>query len=178
MPHRMERLHRRLGRPVLVGAAVALFLGFGGGSAWAYFAATAGSATGAGRVGHAESLIVVDATGAPTTKLQPGGTAGLLLKLKNPNDTPVTITSITEGAGRLEVELGDRREGGTNRFKKNDCTPSNAGVSVNSETGLDITVAPGFHTVSVTGAAHMATSSSDACQGAVFHLSVRVTVKS
>lgn len=166
---RLRRIERRI---LVMAAAVALLVGVGGGTAVAYLSAS-GTGSGAASVGKAGKLVVLYASGTTTSDLYPGGTADLLLKLKNPNTFPVTIVGISEGTGEVQVDNSGHSDGTDHG---NDCTAENAGVSANTKT-VSITVTPGYQTVHVATGAHMATTSANACQGASFHIPVTLTAE-
>lgn len=171
---RSSRVHRaptapsgsRFRRVRLTVAATVAAVALGGfaGSAYAYFTST-GSGSGHASVGTLKAVVVEAATGTPTSKLVPGGTADLTLTLTNPNPFTVTITGIAEFGTSVSVV-------GTSS-----CTSTNAGVSVPTETGLTTTLAHGSHVVTIATGASMSATSSSACQNASFHVPVTVTVK-
>jgi hypothetical protein len=150
------------GLGVFVGAVLALTAGLGSGAAFAYWT-TGGTGTGTALTATPQSVTLVGATGNVSTKLVPGGTADLLIRLSNPNSFPVTITGI-EPNGEASGP------GGT-------CTVT--GVSVPQRSGLTLTVAAGDTAdVHVTDGAAMSAASSSGCQGATFRIPVIVTVRS
>jgi hypothetical protein len=57
------------------------------------------------------------------------------------------------------------------------CTSSNDGVTVPTQSGLSMSLAPGTQVLHFSGAAAMSTSSSSGCQGATFDVPVTLTVQ-
>jgi hypothetical protein len=148
---------------LLVALAVVVLLGLGG-AAFAYFQAT-GHGSGAATDGSLQAVTVqAVASGSPSSTLVPGGTADLIVQVQNPNTVTVRITSIAQNGSATPV-------GGIG------CTSSNDGVSVPSETGLSISLAPGTQVVHFAGAASMSLSSASGCQGASFDIPVTLTVQ-
>ena len=156
--------------PLVLGAVVALVLGLGGGTAFAYFTSS-GHGSGVASTGTPQSVTVVQATGTVTNKLYPGDATGdLLVELDNPNSYPVNIVGISPGTGSVTVLGGS----GT-------CTTT--GVTVNTLTGLSgLAVAsdptPPNNPVSVVvpSAVSMSAASSNGCQGVTFQVPVTITV--
>jgi hypothetical protein len=148
---------------ILIGAALALFVGLSGGAAFAYFTAS-GSGSGTAAAGTASPVTVLDATGTVTNKLHPGSTGDLLVTLNNPNSYSVAITGVS-GNG---VATGSGGVGAC----------STTGVTVTPGlSGLNISVAPGNSvSVVISGAATMGTTSDSGCQGATFDVPVSLTV--
>lgn len=156
---------RRRGRraPLLVVVLVALVAGLGTGAAWASFSSD-GSAHTTVSVGTAQQVTLVAATGTPSSLLRPGHSADLTLTLDNPNSFAVTITAIAQDGTPTVV-------GGST------CTAANAAVTVPSQTGLSVVVAPGTGVVvHIPGGGFMGATSADGCQGATFHFPVTITV--
>lgn len=170
-----ERRVRHLGRlrllPALV-AAMTLFLGLLGGTAYALFTA-GGSGTGQASVGRLLPVTVEEATVVPGA-LFPGGTAGLSLKIKNPNAQSLTLVGVSEVGTTVTVTPAT-----------GSCTGATAGVSVSSTvaSGLSYslnasTTTTGVTTLVIPTGAVMSTSSPNACQSKSFHIPVAVTVRS
>jgi hypothetical protein len=150
-------------KPLLFGAVVALVVGLGAGTAFAYFTGL-GSGSGAASVGTVQSVTVLPATGTVTNLLYPGASGDLLVELDNPNSYPVTIVGIT-GNGTVTGSNGV----GT-------CTTT--GVTVPTQTGLSVTVASGSNvSVVIPDGVSMGTSSDSGCQGATFQVPVTITVE-
>jgi hypothetical protein len=142
---------------------VALVIGLAAGAAYGSFVA-AGSGSGAASVGTAQSVTVLAATGTPTSKLIPGGSADLTVTLDNPNSYPVSIVSITQNGSVNPV-------GGIGSC-------SNTGVTVPTQTGLNIAVASGSSVnVDIPNGASMDATSDSGCQGASFQIPVNITVQ-
>jgi hypothetical protein len=155
------RSSRRI--PLLVGAVVALVVGLGAGSAFAYFARPMHD-HGAAGAGMARSVTVMQSTGTVATTLYPGGSADLLVQIDNPNNFPVTIVSVT-GSGSVTSSGGI-----------GNCTTT--GVTVPAQKGLSIAVAPGSDVaVHIPDGVSMGPTSSSGCQGATFNVPVALTVQ-
>ena len=144
--------------------ALVVVLGLAGGAAFAFFTSS-GNGQASGTDGTASTVTVqAVATGSPSSTLVPGGSADLIVQVQNPNTLTVKITSISQNGSATPV-------GGSG------CTTVNDGVTVPSETGLSMPVAPGTQVVHVAGAASMASSSASGCQGASFDIPVTLTVQ-
>jgi hypothetical protein len=148
----------------MVASGIVLALSVASGTAFAVFTATA-TGTGVATVGTAKAVDVTAIVGSPA--LQPGSFSNLALTITNPNPYAVTITGIEESGTAATVSV----TGGTG------CTGTDAGVSVPADTSLDITVHAGSHRVVVSTAAMMSSASANGCQGAMFHVPVKVEVK-
>lgn len=148
---------------MLVGAVVALVVGLGAGSAFAYFGQPMHD-SGAARADMARSITVVQSTGTAANELYPGATADLVVELDNPNNFPVDIVTVT-GTGPVTSSGGS-----------GSCTTT--GVTVPTQTGLSIPVAPGSDVVvHIPGGVAMGPDSSSGCQGAAFNVPVALTVQ-
>ena len=170
-----ERRVRHLGRlrllPALV-AAMTLFLGLLGGTAYALFTA-GGSGTGQASVGRLLPVTVEEATVVPGA-LFPGGKAGLSLKIKNPNDRPLTLVGVSEVGTTVTVTPATST-----------CTGATATVSIPSAvasglTGYTLhasTTTAGVTNLVITTGAAMGTASPNACQSKSFHIEVAVAVR-
>lgn len=162
MIHRTVRIaDRRIALPLLL--AVALLVALAGG-ALAWFTAS-GSGTGSGADGTVQPVTVQALAGgdAPSSALQPGGTADVILRLSNPNSFALTLTAVT-GGSPITADGGH-----------SGCTTT--GVSFTSQSGLSITVPSGSSLVHLPGAARMDTTSSSGCQGATFAIPVTLSVR-
>jgi hypothetical protein len=147
-------------RFVFATIAVIVALGIAG-AAYAYFVSTG---TGSATDGTAPTVTVqAVASGSPTSSLLPGGTSDLIVQVQNPSNLTLTVTGITQNGSATPV-------GGSG------CTSSNDGVSVATETGLNVSLSPGTQILHFSGAAAMATSSANGCQGASFDIPVTLTV--
>lgn len=154
---------------VLVVGALALAVGITAGGAYSYWTAS-GAGSGSGDVDVAQAVTVVAAAQGPSVALVPGGTADLVLRLENPNGYPVRITGISQ-RGTTVTPVGATGPGTA-------CTGVNTGVSVPTQTHLDVPVASGADvTVHIEGAVAMSTSSASGCQGATFQVPVDVVVE-
>jgi hypothetical protein len=153
---------RRLVAALVAGAS--LLVGLGAGGAYAYWRSS-GAGSGTASVGIPAAVTVVAATATPATKLIPGNSADLVLRLDNPNAYPVTIVGITQN-GSIDVVGGSG------------CSSANSGVTVPTQTGLALPVANGTGVdIHVPGAASMSLTSASGCQGASFHIPLTVTVR-
>lgn len=163
---RHARSSRRL-IALLSGVAV-LVLGLGAGSAYASFT-SAGSGSGSGSTGTAKSITLEAANGTPSSTLIPGGIADLLVELQNPNPYPLSIVAISQNGSVTAV--GGNGPG-------TPCSTSNAGVSVPTQTGLNITVAAGDHVVvHIASGISMDAGSASGCQAASFQIPINLTVE-
>jgi len=141
--------------------AIPVVVGLGSGTAFAYFTAT-GSGSGVASTGTVKAVTVIAASGMPSSKLYPGGSADLLVELDNPNSFPVTIVTISQN-GSVTTVSG--------------CNCKTTGVSVPTQSGLNVTVASGTNIlVHIPNGAAMSTASDSGCQGATFHVPVTITV--
>jgi hypothetical protein len=143
---------------------LAVVVGIGSGLAWAYFSSR-GAGSGGATVGTAQAVTVLATTATPSTKLYPGTSADLVVEIKNPNSSAVTIVAV---AGN----------GAVTPTGASGCTAANAGVAVANQTGLSTTVASGTDvTVHLPAAVAMSTASASSCQGASFQIPVSLTVQ-
>ena len=149
--------------PVLVGAGVALVIGLGAGTAFAYFGKPVHD-SGSARAGMARAITVVQSTGTVATTLYPGATSDLMVELDNPNSFAVDIVGVT-GSGPVTSSGGI-----------GSCTTT--GVTVPTQKGLSIAVAPGVDVVvDIPDEVAMGPSSSSGCQGATFNVPLALTVQ-
>lgn len=150
---------------VTLTAAVALVLGLGTAGAIAYWTSR-GSGSGVATVGALQAVTLVDATGTvPSSKLIPGGSAALALKVNNTNPVNVTLTAIALKSGGSITADGAH----------SGCTTT--GVSLAAATNLPYTLVPGTNVVQLLGGVAMSTASISACQGATFSIDVTITVQ-
>jgi hypothetical protein len=148
--------------PLLVGAVVALVVGLGAGSAFAYFARPMHN-HGAAGASMARSITVVQSTGTVARTLYPGASADLIVQIDNPNDLPVDIVTVV-GNGPVTSSGGI-----------GSCVTT--GVTVPTQKGLSIAVAPGSDVVvHIPDGVAMGSTSSSGCQGATFNVPVALTV--
>jgi hypothetical protein len=148
---------------VIVFAAVAT----GAGTAFAYWKAT-GSGSGVATTGTMQPVTIVSATisDVGTSLLHPGGSANVVLKVHNPNGFPVHVVSINQITGQSISPVGASG------------TCSTTGVTYTPPGSFaDIPSNPADSTITLTGAAHMDTSSDSGCQGARFDIPVTLSVK-
>jgi hypothetical protein len=142
---------------------VALVVGLGAGSAFAFFAKSMHD-SGAAGADTARAVTVVQSQGTVVGTLFPGTTADLIVVLDNPNNFPVHIATVS-GSGPVTSSGGIGV-----------CTTT--GVTVPTQTGLSIAVAPGANVViHVPSGVAMGASSSSGCQGATFSVPVALTVQ-
>jgi hypothetical protein len=160
--HAAPRRASKRGRAFLAGGAAALSIGVMVGTAYAFVSAS-GSGHGTGKIGSLQTIVIEHATGTPSTNLFPGSNAGLALTLTNPNSVTVTVTGIAQHGTPTVV-------GGTG------CTAANAAATVRTLTNLNLSLAPGSHSLTVAAGAAMGTGSVTGCQSATFHFPVTVTV--
>jgi hypothetical protein len=155
------RIFRRA--PLVVGGVVALVVGLGAGSAFAYFARPIHD-SGAAGAGRAQPITVVQSNGTVASKLYPGASADLIVEIDNPNNFPVDIVTVmASGAVTSSGGIGN-------------CTTT--GVTVPTQKGLSVTVAPGANvTVHIPDGVAMGPNSSSGCQGATFNVPVALTVR-
>ena len=110
------------------------------------------------------TVTAVIAGDAPASRLLPGGSADVILRVDNQNTFAVTLTNATF-SGSPSVTGGSG------------CTSANAGVTFATQTGLSIAVPAGSSLVHLPGAASMALSSANGCQGATFSMPVSIRVQ-
>jgi hypothetical protein len=150
--------------PLVFGAVLALVVGLGAGTAYAFFTGV-GNGSGAASVGTTKSVTVDQiVSGSVTNKLYPGTSGDLKLELDNPNSYPVTIVGITSNG----TVTGSGGVG----------TCSTTGVTVPTQTGLSISVASGTGVfVVIPNGVFMGATSDSGCQGATFQVPVTITVE-
>jgi hypothetical protein len=143
-------------------AAVAIALTFAAGAA-AYLTST-GSGSGEASVGTAQP-VTITAGLAPSGELFPGSDGDVTARISNPNDAAVHI-----GVLALDPTQGkngfDASTAGCNLDALAFTTQTNAG------SGWDVP-ADGTVSLDLTASVHMATSASNACQGATFTVYLR-----
>ena len=145
-------------------AFVVVVLGLGGGVAYAWWSSS-GTGSGAASVGTVQSVTVVGATGTVESALVPGASADLMVELDNPNASAVEIVAVSQGTG------GVTETGGIG-------TCDASAVTVPTQSGLDIAVAPGTDVlVHVADGAAMASTAENGCQGATFQIPISLTVQ-
>jgi hypothetical protein len=129
------------------------------------FAAWTASGTGSGaaKAKSAQLLSTVSATADTSAQLYPTGSGDLQVRVTNPNDYDVTVTSITQTPSS-SITSGDTT-----------CDAMN-GVTFDGATGLTEVVPAGSLGTLITlpDSVHMSNDSVDACQGKTF--SVPVTI--
>jgi len=133
---------------VVTGSALATTLAF---AAWN--ADGKGDATVAGKT--AEKLVVTN-VGVPNA-LYPSATSNLVVKVKNPNPYPITVTSIandTSAAVTVAPLAGST------------CAASN--VSFTNQTNLNVPITPNTEVTITVPGVKMIADAADGCQGATF----------
>jgi hypothetical protein len=152
-------------RTVVFVVVVALVMGVGAGAAFGYLTSS-GSGRGHGAVGTMQTVTVAAITGeTPNTSLQPGSPGEVIVKVHNPNTVGVHLVGVTAD-GSITLAGGSG------------CTLANSGVTFTNQTGLAIAVnANSTALVRLPGAASMAASSANGCQGATFDIPVTITVQ-
>jgi hypothetical protein len=121
--------------------------------------------------------LVAATSGSALSTLIPGGTADPRVQLNNPNSFSVTIVGISQN-GPVTVLGGAGCTSDSGTWPS--LTLGNSGVSVPTQTGLNITVTAGPITnvvVHVANGASMNTASASGCQGATFQIPVTLTVQ-
>jgi hypothetical protein len=141
---------------LIVGVLVAVVLI--GGAVFAAWLAT-GSGTGQATAGVAVDLVVSPAT--PDDLLYPGGSADVGLEITNPNPYPVLVTSIV-GSGPITSGVAA-------------CDDPGNGVGFADQTGLWDVGAGEAVQIHLPGAASMALTSPEECQGESFSNPVTAT---
>jgi hypothetical protein len=150
---------RRSQKFVVVGVIVAVVTAAG-----IAFAAWTASGTGSGSAKATSAQGLVVTAGTASGDLYPGGVGNVQLHVQNPNPYAVTITDVT-GNGAITSDNAT-------------CTP-NSGVTFTAQHGLSQGVpANSSANITLTGAAAMATTSDNACQGATFTIPVSVSAHS
>jgi hypothetical protein len=156
-------------RPVFLAGVVALIVGLGAGTSYAFIDTGPPRATTSVAVGSLKPVTVTSAAtlGAP---LLPGGTGDVVFSATNPNPSPVTLVG---------VALTD---GGAIRTNGNsECTTTNGNpVVVLSVPSVDLPKSiPGNTTeqIDLASAAKMDATSTTNCQAATFTIPLSVTVE-
>ena len=150
----------------IVGAAITvLVLGVVGlvYAAWT----TNGSGSGYAKAGSAQSLSTVDVSASTTATLYPGQNGDVLIKIHNPNPYNVTVTGIA-GNGAITADSGHSTCGSDGSHP--------TGVTYTDQTGLNLSVSASSDLqTTLSGAAHMANTSDNSCQGATFTIPVTIS---
>ena len=139
-----------------------------GGAAYAGFSGT-GLGTGSASTGSMQAVTITALTGGdqPSTSLVPGGSADVVVRVVNPNESPVQVFSVTADGG---VTADPAHSGCT--------SPAVTFTAPAAPISPAVTV-PGSSSVSfhLPGAASMGLSSQSACQGATFEIPVTLTAR-
>jgi hypothetical protein len=129
---------------------------------------TSTSGNGYSKAATASALTLSDASASTTGDLYPGGAGDLKLKVANPNAFPVRITAVAlTSGGTITSNIGA-------------CNTAGHGVTLTNQSGLTIDLAANAPAAvqTISGAVHMAGSSDNSCQGAIFTIPVDVTAAS
>src|ERR671933_2839404 len=128
---------------------------------------TNGTGNAYAKAGTAAAISTVDVSASTVATLYPGVSGDVLIKLDNPNTSPVTVTAIT-GHGTITADAGH-----------SGCTTT--GVTFTNQSSLSLTIpaksggVDGVLQSTLTGAASMSNASLNACQGAVFTIPVTLS---
>ncbi|MGA2529284.1 MAG: hypothetical protein ABSG36_09010 [Acidimicrobiales bacterium] len=174
--HSAKRLRRSEGTrhwrriPIVIGAIVALLLGLGAGSAFAYFT-TGGSGTGSSSTGNLLSLSLATA-GTPTSPLLPGKSGDVVFTATNPNKFSVSIVTVALQAGGSITPDASHLSCTT--------TDSLPVVTLTVPAGdLPVSIAPkATVTIDLANAAAMDLDATSSCQGASFTIPITITAQS
>jgi hypothetical protein len=152
----------RLARTVLAAAVAVVFVAGLAGAAHGFWR-TSGSGSATATSATLETVTVEATTAADTaSRLQPGGTADVVLRVHNPNPYAVQVVSVAlTGAVTAEGGIGP-------------CATT--GVTF-TDPGSGATLAPGTQVLVLAGAASMGSAADSGCQGATFHIPVTLTVR-
>ena len=119
-----------------------------------------GTGSGYAKAGNAQNLTTSAAVASAS--LYPGGTGDLALTVNNPNQFPVTVTSVV-GAGPIVSSSAA-------------CNAAGHGVTFTSQTGLSLAVpANGSASFVLADSVAMAATSANECQGATFEIPIALT---
>jgi hypothetical protein len=129
---------------------------------------TSTSGNGYSKATTASALTLSDASASTSGDLYPGAAGDLKLKVANPNNFPVRITAVSLTSG------------GTITSNVSACNTAGHGVTLTNQSGLAIDLAANAPATveTIAGAVHMANSSDNSCQGAIFTIPVDVTAAS
>lgn len=152
-------------RPAIVAVICSICLVALSGGARAFWSAR-GSGSGSLTVGTMQPVTVAAFVGgdSPSSTLYPGGPAAeVILRINNQNSFGVTLVGVT-GNGTITAVGGSG-------------TCSITGVTLNPPAAPNVALLPGSQLVRLSGAATMSSSSDTGCQGATFHIPVKITVQ-
>ena len=150
-----------LGATLLVLAAVGLVY-----AAWT----TSGNGSVYAKAGTSQALSTLDASASTSATLYPGASGDVVLKVSNPNNFPVRVTSVSLNGTNADITADSGHSS---------CTTT--GVSFTGATGLSVDVPAksgatnGSAQATLSGAAAMSNASVDGCQGATFTIPVTVS---
>ena len=145
-----------------------LSLAIGAGTAYAFWAAD-GSGSGSAGAGDMQT-VTVDALvpgDDPASTLIPGGTADVVLRVRNPNPYAVQLYSVTNN-GQATADNAHPSCTTTGVSFAGSPGPLSPGVSLAANSSTLVTLP---------GAASMDATSQTTCQGATFHLPVTLAVR-
>ena len=164
MSTRSERLTQtasRLRSRCVLALTVALSIGLGTGTALAYWRTT-GTGSGTASVGTVSNVTVVAVTtGTPSSKLIPGGTADLLIRISNQNSYAVTLVTISQN--------GTKNATG--------CSNAAAAVTVPTQNGLTVNIPAGTNDIHVPASIAMSNAAASGCQSQTLHVPVLITAQ-
>jgi hypothetical protein len=153
------RRRKALATAVVCGVAGVGSLAF---AAWL----TTSNGSGTVKAGALQTVTIVAGI-PPEDTIMPGATAGLTLKLTNPNSGDLVLKSIKPGPSSGDAVLDD--DG--NRWNWENQCPATS-VDVQTLAGLSVAVPAGTTTVTVPDAVMMDTNAATECQGATFRKGV------
>ncbi|HST17037.1 MAG TPA: hypothetical protein VLK36_05165 [Gaiellaceae bacterium] len=137
-----------------------------GGATFGSWAVSSSPGNGYAKAVTAVNLTFNDVSATTVAQLYPGGNGDVKVSVNNPNPFPVTITAVNAAAGSISSDKGAA------------CNAS-TGVTYTNQTGLtQVVPATGTAAFTLTGAAHMANTSDNSCQGAIFTIPVTLTATS
>ncbi len=151
-------------RRTLFLAGLVLLVVIGAGAAFAYWT-THGAGTGTSSSGTLQPVTVDAFVGGDSPSpsfLLPGGSADVILRVKNTNAFAVTLVTVNGGPAAIT----DNKSG---------CAGTDLSFASQSSRS-DTIAASGTTLVRLTGAATLSTSAANACQGATFFIPVTITV--
>jgi hypothetical protein len=136
-----------------------------GGIAWAAWGVH-GSGTTQAKAGTSVALVVVSAGISPTTLLYPGGTAGVVIRVRNDNRFPVTIGTVTRTSKPITTDAAH-----------SGC-PGSVLDTTEEDDNFDVTwrlAAGEDKTFTLNNAMRMDVHAGNACQGAAFSIPISIS---
>jgi hypothetical protein len=123
---------------------------------------TNGSGSGYAKAGTSQALTTIDVSATTSASLYPGQNGNVTVKINNPNPYNVRVTGVA-GSGTITADAGH-----------SGCTTT--GVTFTDQSSLTLDVSASTATeFTLNGAASMANTSLNACQGATFTIPVTLT---